>query len=1140
MEMVPKKSYQIFAKRLLEDFRSKITGENESRIVGDNPENLFFVGKLLSVNDDESDKKFNSKTFIESIGVDFYVSSQDIHKAALEIIPEGEFYYRVHPSLEEQRAYLLKRINEGLEEQFEDFQTLVDEYNNSSNYRGISCELCPVYKSVQIACDDFSFNINLGEVLSESKEFGFIDKESEINKKLAEKIESLSYEVQKESDIFKYQINEATKIDHLMDLESYNKFLENYSKKDVEIHQNWSFYYDISLKLTKKNYFVSINLVNDSTSFSGKHKSRKGSKATIETLFNSGLRLVLNNAEYQDIEMGFFKDDYKYERMQKAVGLNCSLEVEPGTNRIVTTHLPIYTQHRLVTNDQLAIRFSDLITNPIIVLESIQKKMESELSSWEKTKSKIYAGLTTKGKESITNEVREFEAEIERFKKGIKVLKDYPIVKKSFELMNKTFMNTAKGYSTWRLFQIVFIVTMLPDIVACDEYIMSDEDKFKTTLKDMSLLYFPTGGGKTEAFLGVLVFNLFFDRFRGKTCGVTSLLRYPLRLLSVQQVQRVANVLAEAEKLRRLENGIKDTSVFSLGYYVGDRNTPNRLYDKDIASYQSMSQQQKDEKKVIEICPFCGKETVHLDVIVKSRRLVHYCNNPDCCSGGILPIYIVDNEIYRYLPSVIISTVDKLTIMGTNANFRNILDGVELKCPLHGFTSKTKCVEGSSCKIDTNHYETVDMYDPAPTLLIQDELHLIRESLGTYASHYESFLNYYIRVLSKSTRGVKVIGATATISSYKEQVSNLYQSEAIRFPCESLDRERNFYSYIDDSDVQRYILGYAPYGRAIINSVVYSMKYMRQVVYRYFEEPSKILSIPNIGIETSEQALKLLENYWIFLEYNNVKRDGNNVTGALDTPINVELIQEGITPFKTRKMTGDEDFQDVREVLAEVENSENVFDGVNLIAATSMISHGVDADRFNIMFFYGMPGNIAEYIQAYSRTGRKYSSLVIDLMRPSRETDQSYLKNFVSSHDYKDILVEAVPLNRWASKAINGTLPGIFAALLLTHYDKQLQYSTGTLFFMKNIKRAYLNGELNNEEIMRHLFISYGCTDGVDNNDLGNQYRGVVEEFVTEIKTNICDRSWTDEMIFIGFRKMGYPIMSSLRDTDKQVIVELN
>lgn len=681
---------------------------------------------------------------------------------------------------------------------------------------------------------------------------------------------------------------------------------------------------------------------------------------------------------------------------------------------------------------------------------------------------------------------------------------------------------------------------MIPDIAACDRDLMPDDEKVKTHLSDMALLYFPTGGGKTEAFLGVLVFNLFFDRHRGKSCGVTSILRYPLRLLSVQQVQRLANVLAKAELIRRADKEICGTECFSLGYFVGDNNTPNEMSAKEYARYREMNQAQRDEHRVLDVCPFCGKQSVHIRADEYLSRLVHFCDNPECQSGGDLPLYIVDSEIYRYLPSAIISTVDKLAIVGCNANFRNILNGGEYKCPVHGYTSKKKCIE-RTCKLEVQGFETVDMYDPAPTLFIQDELHLIRESLGTYASHYESFLKYYIRNISKSKRDVKIIGATATISSYREQVYHLYGRNPIRFPCESPFIEKNFYAEVDKEDLQRQILGYAPYGKAIVNSVVYSLKYMREAVFEYYKDPQKILDIPNIGISTKEEALELLKDYWIFLEYNNVKRDGNNVDGAIKTPVNEELSSDGIIPFKTRAMTGDESFQDVREVLAEVENNSDVYGGVNLITATSMISHGVDADRFNVMFFYGIPGNMAEYIQAYSRTGRKHTSIVIDLIRPMRETDQSYLKNFTSMHKYKDLLVEPVPINRWASKAVENTLPGIFTGLLLACYDPEIQYTSGSLFFMKNIKKAIKGHEIPISTVKDQLYKAFGCTDDDGTTqDLGNQYRQKIDAFVDDVFVQIRDKSWSDENIFDGFRLMGYRIMNSLRDTDSQLIIELD
>lgn len=707
--------------------------------------------------------------------------------------------------------------------------------------------------------------------------------------------------------------------------------------------------------------------------------------------------------------------------------------------------------------------------------------------------------------------------------------------------MNKTFLATSKKYTTWRLFQIVFIVSMVPDIVACDSDLMLDEDKNKTTLSHVSLLYFPTGGGKTEAFLGVLVFNLFFDRYRGKERGVTSILRYPLRLLSVQQVQRLANALAQAEILRRREPSIAHTEQFSLGYFVGDGNTPNRIEKKDVNKYRSMQQFELDEERIMDICPFCGKESVHLRFDENEYRLLHFCDNPECESKGILPIYIVDQEIYRYLPSAIISTVDKLAIVGNNPSFRNILSGAKHRCPRHGYTSTTKClVNKEYCSEDVSTFEEIEMYDPAPTLFIQDELHLIRESLGTYASHYESFIDYFVKNVSPSHRPIKVIGATATISSYETQITQLYSKDPLRFPCASPFINRNFYSYLEEDDTQRLILGYAPYGKAIINSVVYSLKYMREVVYELVENPNKVLNIPNIGISTVEEALEILKDYWIFLEYNNVKRDGNNVEGALETPINVELRKQGITEFSTRKMTGDETFQDVREVLAQVENNQDVYNGINLIVATSMISHGVDADRFNIMFFYGMPGNTAEYIQAYSRTGRKYSSIVVDIMRPTRETDQSYLKNFIKFHEFKDIMVESVPINRWATKAIDGTLPGIFMGLLFTKYDPELQYTNGALFYMNNIKKAILSGAINAETIKEELQTAYGCIVNNVIYELGNQYKLKIDEFVDTIFERISDKFWENENIFDGFNLIGYHIMNSLRDTDTQLIIELD
>lgn len=1137
------KSRQLLSKAILQNFVGRITGAGLNRIIGSNPENVLLVGKLMSTNDADGQNTNSSKTFIESIGVDFYVSENELDNAVIKLFPQGDFYYRALPTIEEQRAAMLREINDSRDEnEFNSFEDIMDAYkSNPENLSSYQIRLVPVYKKISLD-ENAQVLFKLRDILDESGECGFIGENHSINGEVDSYLQGVQANINADKQAMTQVITEPTKVEHLLSAESYSAFLKTYANKKVKQQkQNWKVYFDIQVKKIGTNYLVSCFLVNNSVVlYSGAHRSRKDDKFTIETLFNSGIRVELENASYCPIELDFFEDDYKYDKTQYALSNNCAVEFIKAENALQTNHLPLYEQYRLITNDSLAVKFLDLVDDPIATLEEILVKMKKELENWKLYKIQKTQELTEKGMEKLSKEVQGFEDEISNFSSGIYVLKNYPIVRKSFVQMNKAFSETSKKYSTWRLFQIVFIVSMIPDIVACDRDLMPDDEKAKTHLSDMALLYFPTGGGKTEAFLGVLVFNLFFDRHRGKSCGVTSILRYPLRLLSVQQVQRLANVFAKAELIRRADSEISGTECFSLGYFVGDNNTPNEMSTKEYIRYREMNQVQRDEHRVLDVCPFCGKQTVHIRADERLGRLVHFCDNPECQSGGDLPLYIVDSEIYRYLPSAIISTVDKLAVVGCNANFRNILNGGEYKCPVHGYTSKKKCIE-KTCQLEVQDFKTMDMYDPAPTLFIQDELHLIRESLGTYASHYESFLKYYIKNVSKSKRDVKIIGATATISSYKEQVYHLYGRNPVRFPCESPYIEKNFYAATDKEDLQRQILGYAPYGKAIVNSVVYSLKYMREAVFEYYSKPQKILDIPNIGISTVEEALELLKDYWIFLEYNNVKRDGNNVDGAIKTPVNEELSDEGIIPFKTRAMTGDESFQDVREVLAEVENNSDVYDGINLITATSMISHGVDADRFNVMFFYGIPGNMAEYIQAYSRTGRKHTSIVVDLIRPTRETDQSYLKNFTSMHKYKDLLVEPVPINRWASKAVDNTLPGIFTGLLLTCYDPEIQYTSGSLFFMKNIKKAIKENEINKDIVRDQLYKAFSCTDDDGTTqDLGNQYRQKIDEFVDDVFVQIGDRSWSDETIFDGFRLMGYRIMNSLRDTDSQLIIELD
>lgn len=158
----------------------------------------------------------------------------------------------------------------------------------------------------------------------------------------------------------------------------------------------------------------------------------------------------------------------------------------------------------------------------------------------------------------------------------------------------------------------------------------------------------------------------------------------------------------------------------------------------------------------------------------------------------------------------------------------------------------------------------------------------------------------------------------------------------------------------------------------------------------------------------------MLYDYWIELVYNNRKQDAMELENAFQNQANNYLEAKGVPKYVIEQMTSDVDFQTVRKTLFDIQANRKNFESTNLLLATSTISHGVDEDSFNVMYFFGMPNNNAEYIQAYSRTGRKFTGIVVDIIRLMRVRDRSYLKNFVIFHQNRDDLVEAVPINRWA------------------------------------------------------------------------------------------------------------------------------
>ncbi|MBQ7568943.1 hypothetical protein IJT17_09080, partial [bacterium] len=488
---------ELLAAALLDEFKAKITGASDEPVVGNSPENRFFVGKLLSKGSGGS-SGYGSELVIESVGADFYIDKSEIQSAEVMVFPRGEFYYRCYPTLEQQRAALLEEASQLFEKRFATFDDLMREILPPSDdadqstpekeiqaslnkYKDLKIKLIPVYKKLSLASPNFYFYFRPAALLDERGMFGRLDEHSRENALLLDQLHDIIEAINEDEYRYTIEINEQTTVYDLQSEEAYRSFLKSKGKSDVVIRLRWSIYLDVNIKRIKDRFLISVALVNNSLPGS-RSRSVPASKhsndmLTVETLFNSGIDISLRGANYAPIELDYFVDDYKYDKEQHAIGLNCSVSFNRENNTVSTEHLPTYVQKRLVTNDSLAVRFQDLIDDPLTTLKNIRVKMDAELVVWKEYYAEEEAGLTRTGQERMSAEIAEFQREIERFQRGIDTIYRFPQVLKSFILMNRTFLATSKKFNTWRLFQIVFIVSLIPDIVACDANMMLPEEK---------------------------------------------------------------------------------------------------------------------------------------------------------------------------------------------------------------------------------------------------------------------------------------------------------------------------------------------------------------------------------------------------------------------------------------------------------------------------------------------------------------------------------------------------------------------------------------------------------------------------------------------------------------------------------------
>lgn len=573
----------------------------------------------------------------------------------------------------------------------------------------------------------------------------------------------------------------------------------------------------------------------------------------------------------------------------------------------------------------------------------------------------------------------------------------------------------------WRMFQLAFILSSLPSLTQLDHPERCD-DPTKIKGPTAELLWFPTGGGKTEAYLGLTAYTLALRRLQGNVegydggNGVAVLMRYTLRLLTIQQFQRATTLICacEAERQRDKKWG---TTPFRIGLWVGSASTPNRIQDAvDIIDAERGSgyASGKGTLKQITSCPWCGCEIgIGRDVEVDrdQGKVIFYCGDGKgrCIfsraksKGNGVPIVVVDEQIYRYLPSLIIATVDKFAQMPWNGEIASLFGKVDRYCPRHGFLTPSADHESESHPArggnEAVSVKTCGLLRP-PDLIIQDELHLISGPLGSIMGMYEAAIDELCswQVNGKTVRP-KIILSTATIKRAHIQVEKLFARRLRTFPARGINSDDMFFARESEpaptTPGLRYV-GICVFGRRLKSTLIR--------VYA-----SALCSARTLQVHYPEHSdqLQTLVGYFASLrELGGMRRLLEDSVKARCKKMDSRGL-ENRTRIAIEEMTSRRRASDIPVILSRLESpvpkeaSERdamKYKPIDALIATNMISVGVDVGRLGLMVVCGQPKSSSEYIQATSRVGREKAGIVLTVFNFGRARDVSHYETFKSYH----------------------------------------------------------------------------------------------------------------------------------------------
>lgn len=590
----------------------------------------------------------------------------------------------------------------------------------------------------------------------------------------------------------------------------------------------------------------------------------------------------------------------------------------------------------------------------------------------------------------------------------------------------------------WRPFQLAFILQCLAAFV--------DENSSEKEL--IELLYFPTGGGKTEAYLAVSAFLIFWRRLEYPTSydGVNIIIRYTLRLLSAQQFERASKMILACEFIRSNHKDLGDKKI-TIGFWVGKQTIPNSLAD---AQKKLQSTQQKlNQGNTFAVNPFqlsncqwCNtkiisrlseKDTAYQIGHRIDRQLKSHCLNEACHyseQNGGLPIVLIDDDIYSKPPTILFATVDKFAAIAWKGEATTLFN----------FGENRK-----------------------PELIIQDELHLLNGTLGSLVGLFEI-------ALLEICNHPKIIASTATVKNVDKQILGLYGREARVFPQYATNSDDTFFSKVIDESKRKYI-GVLPTGKT---TVVTNLQLLAALLFARLE----------IWKKSSDKTDA--DSFWTLLSYfkslKEIGRFSNKINSELKPIIKQLQVRYLIDNYDSANNYNKLSYRNIEltsripneKIKKNLDKLDIQFNGdlkghkaYDLVLATNMISVGLDVGRLGVMIMNGMPPNTAEYIQASSRVARKNEGVVFTLYDPFNSRDLSFYEDFVQFHKTFYKQVEPLSVTPFAENALDKML----FTLILAYFRHTTQYThndTASAISYDSIKND-LKNKLN-ELFKNHQF----------------------------------------------------------------------